>query len=94
VQIDEGLDRRREAVVVLRRDEHEGVGIGDAAENRLHRRGRINADAGVQIEIGEIDDIEVDAFGACDRLEEPTRHDAAKTALAVAADDHGQPERI
>ncbi len=63
-------------------------------ENRLHGVGRIDADAGVQIEVGEIDDVEVEAVGVGDHLKEPLGHDAAESALAVAADDHGHAKRI
>ena len=80
-------------MVVLGRDEHERVGIGDAAEVRLHRFGRIVADAGVQVQIGQIDDVQVESVDCGDGSEEPARHDVSESALTIASDDYCHPER-
>ena len=60
----------------------------------MHGVGRIDADASVQIEVGEIDDVDVEAVDVGDHLKEPPGDDGPEPALTVAADDHGHAKRI
>ena len=98
VQVVDGvLQRRRVAVVVLRRDEHHGVRTVDDRAPRLGVRLRVLPEPGVvrlveqrQRDLGEIDDLDIEAAVAASKIGEPLGDGQSGATRAGRADDDGE----
>src|SRR5437764_1494248 len=95
--VDRVLERGRIAVVVLGRDEHERIGSGYAHAPVLGVLVGVLAQAGVvwlveyrQVELGEVDDVELEATVAASTLHEPVRDRKPRTTGTRGADDDAQ----
>jgi hypothetical protein len=86
------LQHGRVAVVVLRGDHHEGVGVADPIDVRLHRGLRLLRVRHGQVDVDEVDDIERHVGALFGVGDEPGRDGAAEAAFTGAADDDGHLE--
>ena len=95
--VDRVLDRRGVAVVVLARDEHEGVGRVDRGAPSSRVLLRVLAQARMvglvqerQVPLGEVGDLDVEPVVHADALDEPLRDGEARASGTGRGDDHGQ----
>lgn len=91
-EVEELLQRGREAVVVLGRDDDERVGIGESRLHRGHALERGGPVAHRDVELVEVDHVDRDVDVVLGLADEPVRDHGGEPSFARAGDDDGDAE--
>jgi hypothetical protein len=88
--VDRLLETCGVAVVVLRRDDHEGVGTIEAGDVLPHRRGSLGGQLCRQVDVEQVDNVDEHVVAELGLSHEPAPDDVAEAPFASAPDDDGQ----